>query len=178
MPDRKQHLEQHLDGLIGEFSGQVALYVRELGSDETISRNPDEVFPTASCIKLFVLMELMRRVERGELSLRQKVPVLARQQVGGSGILKDLSAGIDLPLRDVGTLMIVLSDNTATNMLVDLLGLDAINQTIRGLGLARTAMLNKVDFDAIGNDVSRRIDAVSGRDHAGIGGRVRRCPEA
>src|SRR6185369_183492 len=110
------------------------LYVKDLGGGETIARDADEVVPTASCIKLFVLMELMRRLAAGDFTLAQKIPVLAGQQVGGSGVLKDLSAGIELPLRDVGTLMIVLSDNTATNMLVDLLGLDAVNRTIRGLG--------------------------------------------
>ena len=100
-------------------------------------------------------MELVRRVAAGDLTLEQRIPVLAAQQVGGSGVLKDLSAGIELPLRDVGTLMIVLSDNTATNMMVDLLGLEAINRTIRGFGLERTTLFNKVDFGAIGNDVRR-----------------------
>jgi beta-lactamase class A len=148
-------VERKLDELIAGFSGQVALYVRDLGSGETIARNQDDVFPTASTIKLFILMELIRRVEIGEFGLQQKIPVLACQQVGGSGILKDLSAGIELPLRDVGLLMIVLSDNTATNMLIDLLGLAAINQTIRGLGLSRTTLFNRVDFEAVGDDVTR-----------------------
>ena len=159
MTERRQALEAEIDALAGAFSGKLALYVRDIGSGETILRDPDAVVPTASCIKLFVLMALMRRVAAGELTLEQKIPVLAAQQVGGSGVLKDLSAGIELPLRDVGTLMIVLSDNTATNMLVDLLGLAAVNQTIRDLGLSRTTMFNKVDFAAIGDDV--RAFAVS-----------------
>jgi hypothetical protein len=106
--------------------------------------------PTASCIKLFILLVLMRRIAAGDLTLEQRIPVLAGQQVGGSGVLKDLSAGIELPLRDVATLMIVLSDNTATNMLVDLLGLAAVNQTIRDLGLPDTTLFDRVDFHAIG----------------------------
>jgi beta-lactamase class A len=154
MADRRQALEAQIDALTSGFSGKLALYVKDIGSGETIARDADEVVPTASCIKLFVLMELMRRVAAGDFTLAQKIPVLVGQQVGGSGVLKDLSAGIELPLRDVGMLMIVLSDNTATNMLVDLLGLDAVNRTIRDLGLARTTMFNKVDFDAIGEDVS------------------------
>jgi beta-lactamase class A len=153
MLDRRQALEARLDELAHGFSGKVALYVRDIGSGELITRDPDAVVPTASCIKLFVLMELMRRVAAGDFTLEQKIPVLAAQQVGGSGVLKELSAGIELPLRDVGTLMIVLSDNTATNMLVDLLGLKAINRMIHGLGLTRTTMFNKVDFNAIGDDV-------------------------
>jgi len=155
MEESKAALERRLDQLIAAFSGEVALYVRDLRSPEVIARKQDEVFPTASTIKLFILMELLRRVGLGEFALEQKIPVLARQQVGGSGILKDMSAGIGLPLRDVGLLMIVLSDNTATNMLIDLLGLDAINATIRALGLQHTRLLNRVDFEAIGDEVTR-----------------------
>lgn len=155
MQESKAALEQRLDQLIAGFSGQTALYAHDLGSGEVIVRNQDEVFPTASTIKLFILMELIRRIELGEFTLQQKIPVMARQQVGGSGILKDLSVGIELPLHDVGLLMIVLSDNTATNMLIDLLGLDAINRTIRSLGLQHTTLVNRVDFEAIGDDVTR-----------------------
>jgi beta-lactamase class A len=155
MADRKQSLEAKLDALVAGFTGKLSLFVKDLATGETLARDPDAVVPTASCIKLFVLMELARRVSVGDLSWEQSIPVLANQQVGGSGVLKDLSAGIQLPLRDVATLMIVLSDNTATNMLVDLLDRQAVNSMIRGLGLRETTLLNKVDFEAIGDDVRR-----------------------
>ncbi len=155
MLDRRQALETQLARLSADFSGKLALYVKDLGSGETVERDPDAVCPTASCIKVFILMELMRRVAAGDYTLEQKIPMLAQQRVGGSGVLKELGAGIELSLRDVATLMIILSDNTATNMLVDLLGLDAINAMIRGLGLQQTRLRNKVDFEAIGNDVSK-----------------------
>lgn len=162
MSTHRQALEARLDELAHGFSGKTALFVRDIASGEQITRDPDTVVPTASCIKLFVLMELVRRVAAGDFTLEQKIPVLATQQAGGSGVLKDLSAGIELPLRDVGALMVVLSDNTATNMLVDLLGLEAINRMIRGLGLAQTTMFNKVDFDAIGDDVRRFAVSTAG----------------
>jgi beta-lactamase class A len=155
MKERRQALETHLDALAVGFSGKLALYAKDLVSGDIVARDPDAVVPTASCIKLFILMELMRRVADGDLKLEQSIPVLANQQVGGSGVLKDLSSGIELPLRDVATLMIVLSDNTATNMLVDLLGRDAINDMIRAIGLQETTLFNKVDFNAIGDDVRR-----------------------
>jgi beta-lactamase class A len=155
MNERRQALETHLDALVAGFSGKLALYAKDLVSGESVARDPDAVVPTASCIKLFILMELMRRVAGGDLKLEQSIPVLANQQVGGSGVLKDLSSGIELPLRDVATLMTVLSDNTATNMLVDLLGRDAINDMIRAIGLQETTLFNKVDFNAIGDDVRR-----------------------
>ncbi|MFO1055398.1 MAG: serine hydrolase [Dongiaceae bacterium] len=155
MTSDKAALERRIDQLSEGFSGKLSLYVRDLASGETILRDPDAVVPTASCIKFFILLELMRRVAAGEFRLESRIPVRANQQAGGSGILKDLSAGIELPLRDVAVLMIALSDNTATNMLVDLLGREAINATIRGMGLTGTVLHNKVDFEAIGDDVRR-----------------------
>jgi len=155
MSDRRQALEAQLDALSAGFSGAFALYAKNLGTGETIERRADETFPTASTIKVFVLLELMRRVQQGAFSLDQHVPILAAQQVGGSGVLKDLSAGLSMSLRDVATLMIVLSDNTATNVLIDLLGLEAINNTIAGMGLRTTRLLNRVDFERIGSDVTK-----------------------
>ena len=67
MSDRRQALDAQLDDLAKGFSGKAALYVKDVASGETIARDPDAVVPTASCIKLFVLMELMRRVAAGEV---------------------------------------------------------------------------------------------------------------
>lgn len=155
MEEWRRELERHVDQLIAGFGGKLALYVKDLNTGEVLERDADAVFPTASCIKVFVLLELMRRVAAGDLTLQQTTPILPEQQVGGSGVLKDLTAGTMLPLRDVATLMIVLSDNTATNMLIDLLGLEAVNATIRNLGLQHTRLVNKVDFEAIDGDVTR-----------------------
>ena len=155
MTDRRQQLERQLDRLIQGFSGTLSIHVKNLSTGEVIERNADAVMPTASCIKVFILLELMRRVDAGELALQQTIPVRAEQQVGGSGVLKDLTAGIALPLRDVAMLMIVLSDNTATNMLIDLLGRTAINDMIRGLGLRQTTLIRRIDFTSIGNEVGR-----------------------
>ncbi len=155
MTDRRQELERQLDRLIQGFSGATSIHVKNLSTGEVIERNADAVMPTASCIKVFILLELMRRVDAGELALQQTIPVRAEQQVGGSGVLKDLTPGIALPLRDVATLMIVLSDNTATNMLIDLLGRTAINDMIRGLGLRQTTLIRRIDFTSIGNEVGR-----------------------
>jgi beta-lactamase class A len=155
MGERRRALDEELDRLIAEFTGELSLYAKDAATGEIIERRSDEVVPTASCIKVFILMELMRRVTAGDFALQQAIPMLPEQQVGGSGVLKDLTAGIQLPLRDVATLMIVLSDNTATNMLIDLLGLTAINDMIRSLGLTQTTLINRVDFAAIDGEISR-----------------------
>jgi beta-lactamase class A len=126
------------------------VFAKDLGSGATLELDADGLYPTASCIKVFILMELLRR---GDLPLETRVALAAGDQVGGSGILKDLTPGIELPLRDLAMLMIVLSDNTATNMLIDLLGLEAINRTIAGLGLTATRLHRPISFGAIGRDI-------------------------
>ncbi|HVB10027.1 MAG TPA: serine hydrolase [Bacillota bacterium] len=139
-----------LEQLAAGYSGQVGFFAKDVTSGASIGLAPDTLLPTASCIKVMILMELVRRED---ISLDQRVPLRPEDQVGGSGVLKDLTPGIELPLHDVAMLMIVLSDNTATNMLIDLLGLDAINRTIAGMGLTATRLHRPVNFTAIGNDI-------------------------
>ena len=69
-----------------------------------------------------------------------------------SGILRELSPGLDLTLRDYATLMIVVSDNIATNVLIDLLGIDRINQTMAEFGFSQTKLRGRLDFPKIGRD--------------------------
>ncbi len=144
-----------LEDLAAGFNGRVGVFAKDLSTGATLALDPDGVYPTASCIKVFILMELVRRVAAGDLTLEQRLPVRADQQVGGSGVLKELSAGIELPLRDLAMLMTVLSDNTATNMLIDLLGLEAITGSIAGLGLTATRLHRRIEFSEIGRDIGR-----------------------
>src|SRR5688500_309292 len=107
---------------LAAFPGTGGLVATHLGSGEEIRVNPDLETTTASTIKVPILIELFRRVEAGTLSLTDRLRVTPEVQVRGSGVLRDLSLWLDLPVRDVATLMIVISDNVATNMLIDLLG--------------------------------------------------------
>jgi beta-lactamase class A len=106
-------------------------------------------FPTASMIKIGILLELFRQCERGSLSLEDKVTLHDADKVAGSGILIDLMPGLDLTLQDTAVLMMALSDNTATNMLIDLLGQNEINQALRDAGMKHTELRNRIDFDLL-----------------------------
>ncbi|ALN75052.1 serine hydrolase [Aureimonas sp. AU20] len=143
------------NGLGDETCGRLSLFAKDLSTGRTIEADADRVMGTASCIKLFILIELLRRVSAGDLALGDRIAVDAAQQVGGSGILKALSAGLDMTLRDAAVLMMALSDNTATNMLIDLLGLERINRTATELGCAHTRLINRIDFEAIDGDITR-----------------------
>lgn len=150
-----EDIEAGLRALADRFEGRLAVYAKDLGSGRVAELAADAAMPTASCIKLFILLALMRRVEAGAFALDAPLTMRAEDRVGGSGILKTLSPGLTMPMRDVASLMITLSDNTATNMIVDLMGLDGVNREIAALGFAATRLVNRIDFAAIGGDITR-----------------------
>ncbi len=125
--------------LTGSFSGEAAFMARNLTTGEEISYRPDRVMPTASTIKVLVLAELFRQVDAGLVDLEAVAGMVESDTRGGSGILKDLSPALSLPLRDYATLMIALSDNVATAVLVRLLGRERVLQSAAEWGLAETS---------------------------------------
>lgn len=162
-------LEQHLTALEQRFSGQLALAAKNLSTGEEILRDPDRTFPTASVFKIPVMIEVFRQVADGSCALEERIPLRAEDVVRGSGVLRDLRAGLEPTIEDLVTLMIIVSDNTATNMLIDRVGgVDAINRTMRELGFPATTVHNRIDFDLIGDD-GRRLAVASPRDLARMG---------
>ncbi|MCC8978525.1 serine hydrolase [Bradyrhizobium acaciae] len=138
--------------LASSWSGDVVFAGYNISTGKTITWQADKTTATASCIKLHILVALMNEVEKGRQSLDQVISVRASDLVGGSGVLKYLSPGVSMQLRDIATLMIILSDNSATNIIIDLLGLDRINQVIADIGLTSTRLVNRIDFRKIGDD--------------------------
>ncbi|MED4205183.1 serine hydrolase [Neobacillus mesonae] len=102
----------------------------------------EEVFPSASVIKVPILIEGLKQAENGIITLNDMLTI--RERVGGSGVLQALSDQSSMSVKDLLTLMITVSDNTATNMIIDLLGLDSINKTMETLGLQKTALQRKM----------------------------------
>lgn len=145
--------------LAATYTGAVSFAGKNLSNGKTITFRADRVMPTASTIKLPILVELLHQVEQGRLDLDTQLTLKASDQVGGSGVLKHMSPGAILPLRDVALLMIILSDNTATNMVLDLTGIAPVNAEMKKLGLTSTTLKNKVDFTAIGSDVRNFAEA-------------------
>lgn len=134
-----------LDELAG-FRGRIGLAI-EIG-EECIYYNHQEVFPSASVIKVPILIAGLKQAEEGLVNLNQITRITNR--VGGSGVLQSLSSLASLTVKDLMTLMITVSDNIATNMVIDLLGMKKINQVIDGLGMSSTKLNRKMmDFAAI-----------------------------
>ncbi len=109
-----------------------------------IQWNAQEVFPAASTIKLPILYEVYRQAGEGRFRLTDPVTATADDVVAGSGILKELTPGLTLSIRDLATLMIVVSDNTAANLLIDLVGLEAVNRSLQALGLRGSVLAHKL----------------------------------
>ena len=129
----------------------MALSLEDTGPRPLLSHHPDEVFPAASLAKVPILVELARKLSQPESpynwETRLEVPEAAR--VASDGVLAELSVGLRPTLQDVAHLMITISDNTASNMLLDLLGMAAVNATMRDLGLSNTHLERRfIDFEA------------------------------
>jgi beta-lactamase class A len=137
-------LQSQLKSIAAEHHGKVALFAENLKTGETVQIDPDQVVPTASVIKLTVLLEAMDQVRNGQASLDEKVVLKKDNQVEGSGVLGLMDTPLALTLKDVLTLMIVVSDNTATNLMIDRFGLDKINVHTREIGLKDTYLYKKV----------------------------------
>ena len=100
----------------------VGLAAQNLDTGDEILVNPDVRFPTASAIKTAVMLEAWHQASDGRLSMDDTLTLREREKVGGSGVLNGMADGLTLKIRDLVHLMIVLSDNTATNLLVNRLG--------------------------------------------------------
>jgi len=137
-------LAARIHELVDGFKGQVFLYAKNLDTGASIGLREDERVRTASTIKLAVMVEAFDRVERGELGWDHPLTLTAASQVGGSGILGEFAPGLRLTLRDAMRVMIVISDNTATNLVIDHLTADAVNARLDALGFPKTRLMRKV----------------------------------
>ena len=143
-------LENKLRPIIAAHHGKVAVYAEDLTSGKTVSLDADTPVQTASVIKLTVLYEALQQVREGKAHFEDKITLTHGDQVSGSGILPLFDTPQPLTFKDVLTLMIVLSDNTATNLAIDHLGLKNIDDRIVSLGLKNTWLYKKVYKPPVG----------------------------
>jgi beta-lactamase class A len=143
-------LETQLQALAQAHHGHVTLYAHDLNSGRTVAINADTPVPTASVIKLTVLFEALKQVQEGKAHFDDKVTLTKDNQVEGSGVLMFFDAPQRLTLKDVFTMMIIVSDNTATNVAIDNLGLKNIDDRIQWLGLKDTWLYKKVAKPPVG----------------------------
>jgi beta-lactamase class A len=137
-------LHAQLEAIAAAHRGKVTLFAHNLKTSETASLFPDQLVKTASVIKLGILLDAAEQIRNGQANLDEHLTLTKANQVQGSGVLGILDTPLPLTLRDTLTLMVVLSDNTATNLAIDRLGLTHINQTLHDAGLDHTYLYKKV----------------------------------
>lgn len=141
-PDTTQ-LRRALTEITARFAGIAGVSVRNLATAESLSIRGDEKYPSASLIKVPILVALLSEVESGRMHLAERSTMIARDRVGGSGILRHMQPGSDPTLEDLAWLMITLSDNTATNLLLDKLDIATVGAKMEALGLPQSKVHSK-----------------------------------
>jgi beta-lactamase class A len=168
------NLQNELSRISQETQGVLGVAAIDLTTGEQIGVNESLIFPQGSAIKISLLMELYRQDEAGRLKLSDRLPVARSDMAGGSGILQRFGDGTSmLSLRDLAVLMIVLSDNTATNMLLEHVGMDDVNRLMQELGVGQIRFQRRM---------IRPEDSAAGRENlatpaeaAALMGRLARC---
>ncbi|MDX1753591.1 MAG: serine hydrolase [Salinimicrobium sediminis] len=140
----KQKTEQRLQEIFNTSPAITGLVAVDLTSGEKISWNSGVQFPQASAIKIPILMDVFKKAHEGKFSLSDPLPLTSENTVGGTGILKHLEDPAALSIKNLGILMIALSDNSATNALIDLVGMSEVNSTLKSLGMTNTLLQRKM----------------------------------
>jgi beta-lactamase class A len=147
-------LRPKLEERIARHQGAVAVTVIDLKTGERLSLRGNEPFPSASVIKLPILVELFHQIARGPLKWSDPIVMVAADQKPGSGVLQFLSTPHQLTVGDAATLMIILSDNSATNLVIDKIGIPSVNTRMDSLGLKSTRLHSKVFLRSLSIDTA------------------------
>ncbi len=144
-------LDRQVRDAMAGFEGKVYLYAKNLDSGAAYGLRENERVRTASTIKLPIMTAVFQAVADGDAKWTDEITLRDADKVSGSGVLTEFSDGVKFPVRDIMHLMIVLSDNTATNLIIDRFTADRVNAMMDRLGLKQTRSNRKVRGD--GNDL-------------------------
>ena len=142
--EQAEKLQERMNRILSGANGTWGVVVRESGRGVCFEHLADLPFIAESVIKVPIMAAVYAACAQGRMSLEERIALRREDQVGGSGVLSALSPGLRLTVRELVTLMIILSDNTATNMLIDLVGKQQIELTMRELGMERSKYSRKL----------------------------------
>ncbi|MBK9164047.1 MAG: serine hydrolase [Acidobacteria bacterium] len=137
-------LDERIKTEIGDFKGKVWIYAKNLDTGKEYGMRADEQVRTASTIKLPIMTEVFRQVAEGKIAWTDPIEITKAVKVGGSGILFEFTDGTKIDVKTAMTLMIVQSDNTATNVILDKVSSNSVNDFMAKLGLNDTLSLRKI----------------------------------
>lgn len=143
-------LKSMLENVFVNFSGNYSIYANDFQGN-IIELNSKQKINAASCIKIYILISLLKKCYFENISLEDELIYDSSNYVNGSGVLRYLTPGLKLSIRDMAVLMMIISDNVATNIIIDYLEIEYINQTITELGCKNTVLYSK--FELLENKV-------------------------
>ena len=150
----KEKLLEQLKDISKNLNGLMGVAAKDLINGEEILLNEDTIFPQASAIKVPILITLYREAEEGKIDLSRSFWLEEKAKTGGSGVLKELGDHtVQMSIRDLAILMILVSDNSAANIIIDLIGIERVNQSLKSWGLEKTELRRKMmDIRAAATD--------------------------
>ena len=137
-------LDARVRAEVSQFKGKVSLFAKNLDTGVTYELGGDARVPTASTIKIAIMVEAFARVSEGKAKWTDELILTKEKKVGGSGILTEFGDGLHLTFRDAVILMMIMSDNAATNLVIDVLSADAVNARMESLGFKETRLMRRV----------------------------------
>jgi beta-lactamase class A len=141
---RQAALDGRVRAELKQFKGTVKLFAKNLDTGAVYELGGDDRVQTASTIKIAIMVEAFARVAEGKAKWTDELVLTKEKKVGGSGILQEFSDGLRLTFRDGVSMMMIMSDNTATNLVIDVLTSDAINARMESLGFKETRLMRRV----------------------------------
>jgi len=141
---QRNSLDARVKAELASFKGKVSMFARNIDTGETYALAADDRVRTASTIKIAVMVEAFARVAEGKAKWTDELVLTKAARYSGSGVLPELADGLRLTLRDCVNLMMLVSDNTATNLVLDYLTTDAVNARMNSLGLKQIRILRRV----------------------------------
>ena len=136
--------KKEIEKIISQVEGNVCINFYDLNKNNGFSINGDKKVLSASMIKLLILAKLMKKISENKFSLSDSIVIANFMKTGGDGVLKELNTGHHFTLKELATLMIIVSDNQATNILIDFLGMENINLLGKELGLKESFLGRKM----------------------------------
>lgn len=141
---QSETLDANIQNAIKDFSGKVWIYAKNLDTGKDYSLRADEQVRTASTIKLPIMTEVFHQIAQGKVKWTDAIILTKANKQGGSGVLFEFSDDTKIDLKTAVNLMIVVSDNTATNLVIDKIGADNVNNFVESLGLHQTRSMRKI----------------------------------
>ncbi|MED4907495.1 class A beta-lactamase-related serine hydrolase [Brevibacillus centrosporus] len=137
-------LSTQIAQLVENAGGEWGIYLEDLQTGETLAFNEHKRFYAASVIKVPIMTAVFAEAYAGNIALEQKIKLRQEDLVGGAGVLQHMTPGTELTVQDIVTLMIIQSDNTATNILIDLVGTESIRAAMQKTGMTNSQFYNKL----------------------------------